>query len=262
MRHHFRVLFLICLIGSLTVVSCKSKAVVVAEGKAKERKSADTIIEKHYQNKRDFSTLYIKSSAHYEDSNQTQNVQAEIKIKKDEMILISIRFLGITMAKALITPTEVKYYEKINGNFFEGDYSLLSRWLGTDLDFNKVQNLLIGQALDDLTKGNFSTSIEDKLYKLEDNSDIATTKAYYFESGKFLIKKQIVTQSEKERTVQIVYPNYSDFNQMALPASILIDAMQQKGKVNISIDYNSVTFNEDLSFPYSVPEGYERIFIN
>jgi hypothetical protein len=26
---------------------------------------------------------------------------AEIKIKKDEMILISIRFLGITMAKAL-----------------------------------------------------------------------------------------------------------------------------------------------------------------
>jgi hypothetical protein len=97
---------------------------------------------------------------------------------------------------------------------------------------------------------------------LEDNSDIATTKAYYFESGKFLIKKQQVTQSEKERTVQIVYPNYSDFNQMALPASILIDAMQQKGKVNISIDYNTVTFNEDLSFPYSVPEGYERIFIN
>ena len=178
------------------------------------------------------------------------------------MILISIRFLGITMAKALITPTEVKYYEKINGNYFEGDYSLLSRWLGTDLDFNKVQHLLIGQALDDLTKGNFSTSIEDKLYKLEDNSDIATTKAYYFESSNFLIKKQIVTQSEKERTVQIVYPNYSDFNQMALPASILIDAMQQKGKVNISIDYNTVTFNEDLSFPYSVPEGYERIFIN
>jgi hypothetical protein len=262
MRHHFRVLFLICLIGSLTVVSCKSKAVAITEGKAKERKSADTIIEKHYQNKRDFSTLYIKSSAHYEDSNQTQNVQAEIKIKKDEMILISIRFLGITMAKALITPTEVKYYEKINGNYFEGDYSLLSRWLGTDLDFNKVQHLLIGQALDDLTKGNFSTSIEDKLYKLEDNSDIATTKAYYFESSNFLIKKQIVTQSEKERTVQIVYPNYSDFNQMALPASILIDAMQQKGKVNISIDYNTVTFNEDLSFPYSVPEGYERIFIN
>ncbi|WP_309640490.1 DUF4292 domain-containing protein [Flavobacterium sp.] len=258
----YRFAFFIFFISPLTIVSCKSKAVLLSEGKAKDLITADTIIKKHYQNKKDFTTLYIKSSAHYEDPNQSQNVTAEIKIKKDEIILISIRFLGITMAKALITPNEVKYYEKINGNYFEGDYSLLSRWLGTDLDFNKVQNLLIGQALDDLHKGSFTTSIEDTLYKLEDNSDASTSKSYYFESGKFLIKKQQVTQSEKERTVQIVYPNFGNYNQMALPTKIVIDAMQKKGKVNIEIDYNSVTFDEELSFPYSVPEGYERIFIN
>jgi hypothetical protein len=33
-------------------------------------------------------------------------------------------------------------------------------------------------------------------------------------------------------------------------------------KTEILIDYNSITFNEDLSFPYSVPDGYDRIFIN
>ena len=30
----------------------------------------------------------------------------------------------------------------------------------------------------------------------------------------------------------------------------------------IDIEYKTVTFNEDLSFPYSVPEGYERIYID
>jgi hypothetical protein len=261
MRQYSRVFCFISLVA-LTMASCKSKAVVLTEGKAKDVMNSDAIIKKHYANNKDFSTLYIKSSAHYEDANQSHNVTAEIKIKKNEMILISVRVLGITMAKALITPTEVKYYEKINGNYFEGDYSLLSRWLGTDLDYDKVQNLLIGQALDDLNKGTFTTSIEDTLYKLQDNSENGTSKTYYFESEKFLVKKEQVTQHARERSVQIAYPNYGNYNQIALPTSIIIDAMQPKGKVNITIDYNAVSIDEDLSFPYSVPEGYERIFIN
>jgi hypothetical protein len=37
-------------------------------------------------------------------------------------------------------------------NLFEGDFSALSQWLGTDLDYNKIQNLLVGEALDDLRR--------------------------------------------------------------------------------------------------------------
>jgi hypothetical protein len=48
------------------------------------------------------------------------------------------------MAKASITPTSVSYYEKIKGTYFEGDFSALSQWLGTDLDYNKIQNMLLG----------------------------------------------------------------------------------------------------------------------
>ena len=184
------------------------------------------------------------------------------KIKKDEIILISIRFIGITMAKALITPTKVQYYEKINNSFFEGDYSTLSRWLGSDLDFNKVQNMLLGEALDDLNKGKFSANIVDQMFKLEDSTDVNTKKSYFFESEKYLIKKQQISQIAQDRTLQIVYPNYSDINQIAMPTNIIIDAVQNKGTTNITIDYNTITFNEDLSFPYSVPEGYEQIFIN
>lgn len=245
----------------LAFASCKSKA-VLAEGSANKKMPSDKVIENHYANKKDFSTLYIKAGARYDDGKQTQNVTAEIKIKKNEMILVSIRFLGITMAKALITPTAVKYYEKINGKYFEGDYSTLSKWLGTDLDFQKVQNMLIGQALDDLKKGKYTATIEDKLYKLENTTDSKTTKAYYFEADKFLIKKQQIDQKEQQRALLIFYPNYAETNQILLPTALVIEAVQEKGKTNINVDYNSVSINEELSFPYSVPEGYERIFIN
>ncbi|HLF52452.1 DUF4292 domain-containing protein [Flavobacterium sp.] len=254
--------FVFCSASSLTLVSCKSKKAVIAEGTASKMLTADKIIANHYNNKKDFSTLYIKSSASYKDDKQTQNVTAEIKIKKDEKILVSIRFLGITMAKALITPNEVKYYEKINGEYFEGNYAGLSQWLGTDLDFQKVQNMLIGQAFDDLNKGKYKTTIEDKLYKLENTSDANTNKAFYFEAEHFLIKKQEIIQVSKGRMLQVTYPNHREYSQTVLPLSLIIEALQKKGKTNISINYNQVTFNEELSFPYSVPDAYERIFIN
>ena len=250
----------IAFIAVLFLVSCKSKA-VLAEGAAGTSVAAGKIINSHYANKKDFKTAYIKASVRYEDDKQTQNVSAEIRIKKDEQILVSIRFLGITMAKALITPTEVKYYEKLNSNYFDGDYTTLSNWLGTDLDFMKVQNMLIGQAMDDLRKGTYQASVEHNLHKLQSSASGNTQKTFYFEDENFLIKKQEINQSSQGRSLSVNYPAHAKHDVAILPAQIVIDAMQKNKKTNIRIDYDSVSFNEDLSFPYSVPDGYERIFI-
>ena len=245
----------------ILLASCKSKA-ILAEGNASNTISADKIIMSYDNNKIDFSTLYIKASAKYEDDKQSQNVQAEIKIKKNEKILVSIRILGFTVAKALITPTSVQYYEKVGSKYFEGDYAGLSKWLGTDLDFQKVQNMFLGKTLDDLHKGKYVVSILEKLYKLQSNPDAKTDKSFFFESDNFLVKRQEINQPLQDRTLQIVYPDYKKYEAMILPLSLAIDARQKENKTNINIEYKSVTFNEELSFPYNVPEGYERIYID
>jgi len=255
MKKHLTILLLILL------ASCKSKA-ILAEGNASNTLSADKIITSYDNNKIDFSTLYIKANAKYQDDKQSQNVQAEIKIKKNEKILVSIRILGFTVAKALITPTSVQYYEKIGSKYFEGDYAGLSQWLGTDLDFQKVQNMFLGKTLDDMHKGKYAVSILEKLYKLQSNPDAKTDKSFFFESDNFLVKRQEINQPMQERTLQIAYPDYKKYDAMILPLSLAIDARQKESKTNIDIEYKNISFNEDLSFPYSVPEGYERIYID
>ena len=240
--------------------SCKTKA-VLAEGKASTSLSADKIIESYDNNKIDFSTLYIKASARYEDEKQAQNVQAEIRIKKDEKILISVRVLGITMAKALITPSAVKYYDKIGNKYFEGDFSTLSKWIGTDLDYQKLQNMFLGKTIDDLHGAKYDASIIEKLYKLQSNPNSTTNKSFYFESDNYLVKKQEINQSAQERTLQIEYPDYKRYDSLILPLSLAIDARQKESKTNINIEYKNISVNEELTFPYNVPEGYERIFI-
>ena len=261
MNRFLSVTLLVCFASSLTLVSCKSKSVVVEATKKESRMSANNIIENYSNNKMEFSTLYIKSNAQYADSKQTQNVTTEIKIKKDEQILVSIRFLGITMAKALITPTSVSYYEKINGSYFEGDFSALSQWLGTDLDFNKVQNLLLGRAIDDLKKGKYTESLVGQTYRLEDASDNNTKRSFFFDANTFLVKKQEITQTAEGRKIQVDYSNTIVYKEAILPSNLLISTFQEKGKTEINLDYTTITFNEELSFPYSVPNGYKRIII-
>ena len=257
----------IAILVALTVftVSCKTKAIAVAASnepvKEANYMTAEKIIENYYNNKTQFSTLYIKSSARYADDKQTQNVSAEIRIKKDEQILVSIRVLGITMAKALITPTSVNYYEKLGGKYFEGDFTSLSQWLGTDLDYNKIQNMLLGQAIDDLTKGKYLESLLEHSYRLDDTSNKNTKKSFFLDADKFLVQKQEITQTAEERMIKVAYSDNRVYNEATLPSSVLINTFQKKGNTEINLEYNSVTFNEELSFPYSVPKGYKRILI-
>ena len=248
---------------SVFVISCKSKAVAVqnTDKPTEAPKEDKKAIAKHYDNKLDFKTLNIKASARYEDEKQSQNVTAEIKIEKDKQILVSVRFLGITMAKALITPTTVSYYEKIKGTYYEGDFTSLSKWLGTELDYSKVQNLLIGEALDDLRQSKYTQTIIDNLYRLEDEKEANLKKVFFLDAEKYLLQKEEISQDKENRKLEILYSEHKVFDQGILPASIEINATQPKGKTDINLKYSSVSFNEELSFPYSVPSGYKKIII-
>ena len=242
------------------LIGCKPKQ-TVATAAANENTEVSKVINGHYKNQHDFKTLNIRANAKYEDEKQSHSMNADIRIKKDEIIWINIKFLGIPMAKAMITPTKVSYYEKINNTYFEGDFSMLSNWLGTDLDFNKVQNLFLGKAIDDLTKDRWISEVVDKMFKLSSPTDVDVSQEFYFEGANYLLKKETIKQVSQNRNLEIRYPSYKEEKGMFLPNEINIKA-EQNNKVTIDIEYKNTTFNENLSYPYSVPSGYTAVEIN
>jgi hypothetical protein len=250
------------IVAALTLfTSCKTKQAVVAEGAAEGSKAASEIIEGHYSKPLEYKTLLIKADADYKDGKQSQSVSAEVRIKKDESILVIVRYLGITVAKGLITPKEVSYYERLGNTYFKGNYAVLSRWLGTELNYTKVQNMLLGEALDDLHKGTYKASVDNGLYKLT-GKDKNTVKEFLFEGANYLLKKQHVEQGGTDpRSIDISYPAHSNYSQGIVPAGIKIEA-EQKDRVNLDIEYKSVKFDEPITFPYEVPEGFNQIFID
>lgn len=242
------------------VFGCKTASVITSSGGG-ENKSIVEIIDAHNDNAANFKTSNIRGVARYSDSNQSQNVNLDIRIKKDEIILVTIKVMGFTVAKAHLTPTGVQFYEKMNNRYYDGDFEFINSWLGMELDFYKVQNLLVGKAIHDLDEEVLQNTIEEGFHKLVVQNDIALDESYYFETEGYLLKKEELGQSHLNRMVTIRYPSYQNIGEVLVPAEIEIEAKQEKS-VTVNIRYDKVTLNEDLNFPFTIPAHYTRINLN
>lgn len=244
------------------MMGCKTQKTAIATQNNQQNKTVGQIIENNLTTQSNFKTLLIKADVSYKDNKQAQNVTAEIKIQKDKIILISIRFFGITMAKALITPTNVSYYEKINSQYFEGNFEKINQILGADLDFQKLQNLLIGKALYVLKSDNLVATTNEYELILTSKTDEQIQKKYIFDPNQFLLKQQSFIESNQNRALQINYNSFSFFGESQFATAIAIEASQKSSKTNINLQYNSILKDEELNFPFAIPQGYVKINID
>lgn len=242
----------------LVVASCKTKS-VVAVTTAKPM-SANKLIKYHYNNSFDKETLSARMKVKYRGKNDLPGVTASMRIKKDNTIWISLSKLGFPVGKALITQDKVSYYEKINKTYFEGNFALLSNWLGTELDYEKVQNLLLGQAILDLKNDKHEVALKDVYYELTPKKENELFDILYLLNPQnFKLIKQKVTQPEENKTLSIDYSNYERIDGEFFPKGVLITAKDQKYTTTINVEYRSVEFNKSVSFPFSIPNGYKEI---
>ena len=242
------------------VISCKTNKTVT--GSTVKAMSANKVIKNHYANDLNKETITAKAKVKYRGKNDLPGVMASLRIQKDNTIWISLSKLGFPIGKALITNDKVSYYEKINKTYFEGDFKLLSDWLGTELDFEKVQNLLLGQAILDLKDEKYDVDLQQDSFHLKpkranDLFDIL----FMVNSSHFKINKQQVQQAGDDKILTIDYKEYEKIQDENFPKGIRIAALDGKYNTTIDVDYRSVEFNRSVSFPFAIPQGYKEIVL-
>ena len=253
---HFSKIFILIL---LVVTSCKTAKNITDINNIDEL-STNKIINNHYTNNFHQQTISANLKAKYSDKKTSATVSIKLRLEKDKTIWMSATKLGIPLAKMKITPNRVVYYEKLQRTYFDGDFSLLSKWLGTELDYNKVQNILLGQAVLNLKKGRYNSKIDNNLYQLspKKNNELFGI-LFFMNPNNFKVNKQEIRHPEKQQLLSVSYPNYSKIKGEQFPKNINIRATDNKNLTTINIEYRSVEFNRKLTFPFSIPNGYKEI---
>lgn len=244
---------------SLLFLGCKGTK-SVTEGGDSSLLSTDKIISFHRVANPNFKTLASRVQVVYDDGEKQQSITVSLRMEKDKTIWIRASILGITLAKAIITPERVSYYETISNTYFDGDFSLLSECLGTELNFERTQAILLGQSIFPLNDTQYKSSVVSNQYKIEPKKQPYNfIHSLFLNSKNYKVLSGSVSQPGDNRLFSIRYGDYQEIDGGYYPGDILIDASENDEKTKISVSYKNIDINASVSFPFEIPEGFERI---
>ncbi|WP_299108096.1 DUF4292 domain-containing protein [uncultured Winogradskyella sp.] len=250
-------------LGALLILlafSCNSAKNVIASGKASEKLSVKQVIKQHEKNSSDFKTLKARVKIDITQNNKTQGAGFTLRIEKDKVIWLSESILG--MARMMITPDKVRFYNKLDNQYFDGDYKLLSDVVGINLDFTKVQNILLGQAIYDLKAKPHQVAVNGNSYAVSPkDQDVLMELFYLINPSHFKMDSLQLQQLSKKRMLQVDYATYQEVDKEILPKNISIIAVDDTDEVTVSMEFKSVSLNNEVRFPFKIPSGYKEIVL-
>lgn len=259
MKKTLRLLFIILIIG---FTGCKSTKSLTSVGELDAGMSAKQIIKETEKLTPRFKTLQARVRVDYKDGDKSNGTTVTLRMENDKAIWMNAGVAGISLARLMITPEKVRFYDKLNNQYFDGDFSLLSDFLGTELDFEKVQNLLLGEPIFDLNDDTYVASIHEQSYVLQPKEQRALFELFFLiNPGYFKLDSQQLYQPIEKRMLQIDYKTYQQVSNQIFPENIHITALEMADEVTIDLEMKSITLNEEVRFPFEIPEGYKEIVI-
>ncbi len=247
----------------MVLISCGAKKTITNTTSAEDI-SATKLVDEYYAGTLEYTTFEARTKARYSSNGKAKpGVTVQIRIEKDKTIWLDASLIGFSGGRALITPAKIKFYDKINRQYFDNDFSFLSEYAGIDLDFDQLQRLLTGQTIYDLREGKYNFVQE------QGHFTVSPKKAnplfdLLFEIGTqpFVVQKQEVVVKEDNSTMYISYGAYAEVEGKPFPTQLNVEANDGKRLTEVQIEYRNVSLNNELRFPFKIPSGYKEIVID
>jgi hypothetical protein len=142
----------------------------LANGKPLKNRSSGAVLSRYERNAFQFEWVGMKISADVKSPDGKQGFKANLRMRKDSIIWISISpALGVEVLRVVITPDSVKYISKIpnNKHYFLGRLDEMSQFSESEIDFSMIQNMLLGNPVDlDPQRDKFTSRIDEQQYAL------------------------------------------------------------------------------------------------
>jgi hypothetical protein len=221
--------------------------------------SARKVARKHVAVNFDKKTIAAKLKVKFDNGKTKENVTVALRLVKDEVLWLKVSKF-ITILKVKITPTSVEYYSPFFKNYYKGDFSRLAQLFGTTVNFEQLQNILLGQAMQNVKKQKQQLEIKDNAYVLSPKDQSDLFQAFYSVSpSHFKLDKQQIVNSIKQQQLAILYSNYKIIQSEVIPTKISISAQQKKQFTQIDATFKSIKLNTAVNTSFKIPTNYKRL---
>lgn len=180
-----KVKYSLLIIGVLaTIWSCKVAFVGGGRGEnLRPPKLYKEVVEHSFE----FENLTLKFSADMYVGEEKQEFSGIMRMQKDTAIWISLRSFNIEGVRVLITKDSVKFINRLEKTYYEGDFNFLTSRFEMDMDYNMIEAIFTNSFFfypqpDDSAKAisNFKQCYDSSLYCMSSISERKYSR-YYIE---------------------------------------------------------------------------------
>lgn len=258
-RNIFNKLLVACCL--LAIVSCKArKQVLVTRKPDTVAKAVDNKVSTKLAAIRaqqvSFNTFSAKAKTNLDINGNSNDVTLNIRINRDKKIWVSITaILGVEVARAVITPDSILMINRLDGVYLKKPFSYVYGYASKQVNYKTLESLLVGNAIPELLNENgdmvtangnttFSGKLDDLIYKLVVGADNKVTQTN--------LNNEVQAQS-----LQVANGTFIQASNRVLPSQIDIASIVKDKKIHVNLHYTKVDFNQQLEYPFSIPDRYE-----
>ncbi len=259
------------LLGFFVLQSCKTKRSIIK--KPIKEYGEDYLLDKLIENQIDFDWFNARASVTFINDKHKTDFRAQLRMQKDSVIWVSFfPALGLEVARLLITVDSIKFMNRLDRVYFEGDYQLLNTFLQTTIDFDMIQSLLIGNDFSFYENKSFRASIDAMEYRLsttgrtklkrdlkQDETQSIFIQNIWLNPDNFKITRVNLREvGEENKRLQAEYRHFVAADDKLFPSRISFD-LQADRKIWLEIDFSRMEFNATQSFPFRIPDRFSRL---
>jgi hypothetical protein len=201
-------------------------------------------------------TFKCKAKVKLKSNEETKAFNTNFRMKKDEATWASINILGLgEFARAFATPDSIKVMDKWKDRYFHYTTADLQNILGLPIPYNSIQDYIIGNP--PITEG---TQMLCK--KSEKGMAIKIIKpgmscVLTYNADSTLMAIVIVGNANgKSYSIKNILGNYEANDHGRISTSRLVYFLENGKETTISLDLSKCEFEQELDFPFAIPEHF------
>lgn len=207
-----------------------------------------------------FRYFSAKARAQLDVPNLKQTVNLNVRIKQDSIIWLSISVAGFEVARAHITPDSVRVLNKLQREYYAGNFGYLKQRFNVDVTFAQLQALLLGNYLAPPAGAMPTITTEGPVQRVTyTQSGLAVQQLLGLAQGR--VQQLAVRDPQTQNQYTVDYADFRPVEAVTAPFAYETQLkVQQKQAVStVGISYRNVDVDKEaLSFPFSVPSGYAQ----
>ncbi len=229
-----------------------------------------------------------KVSVRFENGENKNIFSGQLKIDRDNCIIVSMKKMSVPLGKGKITPDSIKFVNYFDRYFISEDIGKIKNIIGFPLDYPMLQNLLAGnlaEIIDQKFNGReLLSSIDSQQYRLQSqltprvsrvlesgnqnrierfmkrhDDDEFSTLTIWVDPQYFVVKKMVVANYKTHENITVVFDEHKLIGRSLYPQNFVIEYHSERNKSLIEINLSKSSVNKEKDFSFNIPNSYEKL---